>query len=119
MQSLWSMSLIAILMRHMCTLQHQTGAQYSAVDTRAKAVVRRTAAPTPYPDPASHFIRATHEVSFPHSDSRCRWYKSDFSSFTPRYVGIWVEDTYFLSRRAYDLFLCCSDGRQLTLFLTN
>ena len=39
--------------------------QYSAVEyTRAKAVVQRTAALAPHPDPASRLIRATLEVSF-------------------------------------------------------
>ena len=51
----------------------------------------------PHKDPASHLIRATSEVSFPHSDSRCWWYIGDLSSFTPRHVGIWVKDGHFLS----------------------
>ena len=34
---------------------------------------------------------------FPSSDSRCRWYVSDLSSFTPKYVGSWVKDRHFPS----------------------
>ena len=82
-----------------CILRHQTGAQYSAVEyTRAKA-----AALAPHPDPASRLIRATHEVSFPRSDSRCLWYVSDLSSFTPRYVGIWMEGQAFSIKRNVEL----------------
>ena len=60
-----SASLIAISMMRVCTLQHQTGAQYSAIEyTRAKAVVQRTASLAPYPDSASQLIRVTREVNF-------------------------------------------------------
>ena len=90
-----SVSLIAVSMMRLCTLRHQTGAQYSAVEyTRAKA---------PHPDPASCLIRATHEVSCPCSDSRCRWYVSNLSNFTPRYVGVWVKDSHFPSSETLSL----------------
>ena len=70
---LWDAGLIAVSMMWVCTLRHQTGAQYSAVEyTRASAALRRTAALVPRPDLASHLIRAMHKVSFPLSDSRCR-----------------------------------------------
>ena len=69
----WSASLITLLMMRVCTLQHQIGAQYSAVEyTRAKVAVQRIAAMAPHPNQASHLIRVMHEVSFPRSDSRCR-----------------------------------------------
>ena len=34
---------------------------------------------------------------FPHSDSRCWCYVSDLSSFTPRYIDIWVKIRHFPS----------------------
>ena len=49
-----SVSFIAVSMMRVCTLQHQTGAQYSVIE---------------YPDLANHLIRAMCEFSFPHSDS--------------------------------------------------
>ena len=88
-----SASLIAVSMMRVCTLRYQTGTQYSAVEyTRAK-----TAALVPHPDSASRLIKAMHEVSFPHSDSRFRWYVRELSSFSPRYVGIWVKNRHFPS----------------------
>ena len=99
-----SVSLIAVSVMQVCTLRHQAGAQYSAVEyTRANAAFQRTVALVPHPDLASHLIRATHEVSFPCSDSRCLWYVSDLSSFTPRYVGIWVKDRHFPSSETLSL----------------
>ena len=71
----------------------------------AKAVVRRIAALAPHPDLASRLIRATHKVGFPISDSRCWWYISDLSSFTPRCVGMWVKDRHFPSSEALSLRL--------------
>ena len=66
-----SASLIPVSMRWVYTLQHQRGAQYSAIEyTRDKVAVQRTAALAPHPDLASHHIWATHEVSFPRSDSK-------------------------------------------------
>ena len=117
-----SASLIAVLMMQVCTLRHQAGAQYSAVEyTRAKSAVQRTPPWAPHPDPASHLIRAMHEVSFPHSDSSCRWYVSNLFSFTPRYVSIWVNGRHFLSSEMLSLRPppCCSDGRQPTPIFTN
>ena len=116
-------SLITVLMMRVCTLRHQTGVQYSAVEhTRAKAAVRRTAALAPHPDPARRLVRAMREVSFPHSDSRCWWYVSNLSSFIPRYVGFWVKDRHFpssvmLSLRPASLLFRWKV--QPTLFLTN
>ena len=87
--TIWSAPLIAVLMMRVCALRHQTGAQYSAVEyTRAKVADQRTAPLAPHPDPVSRLIRVMGEVKFPSSDSRCRWYISNLSSFTPRYVGI-------------------------------
>ena len=99
-----SASLIAVSMMRVCTLRHQTGAQYSTVEyTRARAAVWRTAPLAPHPDPASHLIRAMSDVSFPRSDSRCRWYVSDLSSFSPRYVCIWVKGRHFPSSEMLSL----------------
>jgi len=71
-----------------CSLRHQTGAQYIAVErTRAKVVVRNVVAPAPQPEPASRFRSATRDVSFLQSDSRCRRYVSDLSYVTPMYLG--------------------------------
>ena len=54
----------------------------------------------PHPDPASRLIRATHEVSFPCSESKCRWYVSNLSSFAIRFVGIWMKDRHQVWRYA-------------------
>ena len=90
--------LIAVLMIQICTLQHQIHVQYSAVEcTRANAAVRRMAALAPHPNLASRLIRATHEVSFPYNNSRCQWYINNQSSFTPRYIGIFVKNRHFPS----------------------
>ena len=60
-----SVSLITVLCTQVCTLRHQTGAQYSTVEyTRAKAAAPRTAALAPHLNPASRLIRVTREVSF-------------------------------------------------------
>ena len=50
-----------------------------------------------HPHPASRLMKVMLEVIFPCSDSRCRWYISDLSIFTPRCVGIWVKNSHFLS----------------------
>ena len=65
-------------------------------------------------------IWAMREVSFPRSDSRCRWYVRDLSSSTPRYVGILARTGFFRQVLCwvYNLPPCCSDGRQPTPFLT-
>ena len=64
--TMWSVSLIAVQMVWMCTLGHQTGAHYSAVEyTRAKAAVRRTAPLALPSDLVNCPIRATCKVSFP------------------------------------------------------
>ena len=61
----WSVSLIAVLMMRECTLRHQTGAQYSAVEyTRSKAAVQRTAPLAPHPNLVSHFIRLCAKLVF-------------------------------------------------------
>jgi len=75
-------------MRRVWALRHQTGVQYSAVEwTRAKVVVRRVVAPAPQPEPTSCRRSATRDVNFLRSGSRCRWYVSDLSNVTPRYLG--------------------------------
>ena len=72
----------------MCSLQHQTGAQYIAVEcTRDKVLVRNVVAPAPQPEPANRLKSVTRDVSFLQSDSRCRRYASDLSNVTPRYLG--------------------------------
>ena len=72
------------VMMQVCTLGYQTGTQYSALGyARAKAIVQRTAAFA-----LILIQQATHEVSFPRSDSRCLWYVGNLSYFTLRYVAI-------------------------------
>ena len=67
---------------------NQTGAQYSAVEcTKARVAIRRVVDPAHQPEPASRLRRATRDVSFFRSDSRCRRYVSDLSKVTPRYLG--------------------------------
>jgi len=78
-------SLMVGSIRRVWSLQHQTGAQYSAVEwTRTRVAVRNIAAPAPQPEPANHFRSATRDVSFLRSVSRCRRYVSDLSNVTPR-----------------------------------
>jgi len=112
-------SLMVGSIRRVWALRHQTEAQYSAVEwTRARAAVCNVVAPAPQPDPASLLRSATRDVSFLRSDSRCRWYVSDLSNVTPRFLG--------LSRRAgfrcwswllaHVWLPCCWDGRLSTPF---
>ena len=49
--------------------------------------IRRVVAPAPQPEPASRLRRATRDVSFLQSDSRCRRCVSDLSNVSPRYLG--------------------------------
>jgi len=68
-------------------LQHQTGAQCSAIEcTRAKVAISSIVAPAFHPEPASHLKSTTHDVSFLRSDSRCQQYMSDLSNVTTRYL---------------------------------
>jgi len=62
-------SLMAGSMRRVWALQHQTGAQNSAVEyTKVRVVIRRVVAPAPQPEPASRLRSATRDVSFLRSD---------------------------------------------------
>ena len=55
-----------------------TGAQHSAVAcTRARVAVRSVVAPAPQPEQATRLRRATRDVRFLRSDSRCRRWASD------------------------------------------
>ena len=52
-------------MGRVCVLRHQTGAQYSAVEsTKERAKMRNALAPAPHLDPASHLTSATWVKSF-------------------------------------------------------
>ena len=81
-------SLMVGSIRRVLALQHQTGAQYSAVEwTRSRVAVCNVIAPAPQPEPASRLRSATRRVSFLRNDSRCRRCMSDLSNVTPRYLG--------------------------------
>ena len=81
-------SLMAGSIRRVWALRHKTSTQhYAAECTRIRVAIRRVVAPAPQPEPASRFRRATRDVSFLWSDSRCRRYVSDLSNVTPRYLG--------------------------------
>jgi len=74
-------------MRWVRALRHQAGAQYSTVECKSMAAIRRVVAPAPQLEPASHLRSATCDVSFLRSDSRCRRYVTDLSKVTLKYVG--------------------------------
>ena len=81
-------SLMTGSMRPVWVLQHQRGAQYSAVEwTKARVAVRNVVAPAPQPEPASHLKSARCDLNFLQSDSRCRQYMRVLSNITPMYVG--------------------------------
>jgi len=61
--------------------------QYSVVEcTGTRVSIRRIVAPVLHLGPASRLRRATRDVSFLRSDSRCRQYLSDLSNVAPRYL---------------------------------
>ena len=75
----------ALSMKRVCVLQHQTGAQYSALEqTKNRAAVRNVLAPAPHPDPASRLRSVTRVASFLRKVSKWWWNVSDLSGFTPR-----------------------------------
>ena len=81
-------SLMGLSIMRVWALQHQTGAQCSAVEwTKAIVAVQSTVASAPQFDSADLFKNPPRNVSFFHSDSKCRRNVSVLSSFMPRYMG--------------------------------
>ena len=74
--------------RRMWVLQHQTRAQYSAVEcTRAKVSVRNVVARASAPESATRLNSAMRDVIFLRSDSSYQRYAPSLSNVTPRYMG--------------------------------
>ena len=64
-------SFITLSISRMCTLRHQTGAQYSAIEqTRDRAAVRNVLALAPQPVPASRLNSETRAHNFLRNASR-------------------------------------------------
>ena len=80
-------SLIAGSMRRVWALQHQTGAQYSAIEwTRARVAVRSVVAPAPQPSQqAASGVRRVMLASCEVAQGR---YVSNLSNVTPRHLSL-------------------------------
>ena len=80
-------SLVAVSIRWVWVLRHQTGAQYSALERAwIRVTVRNVVSPAPKPESASYLESATRDVNFLRSDSRYRRYVNVLSNVTPRYL---------------------------------
>ena len=68
-------------------LSHTVAAYSAAVNTIARAAVRRVVALAPHVESAKHGIRLFRAVTFPCWSSMCCLYVSCLSNFIPRYFG--------------------------------